>query len=465
MLFGTNSNYFIKYKRLKKMSYFVGLEIFINIWKAFFYTYSKGIPKAFWNQILITLILIIFYRIGTYIPIPGIDTKSVSEILLLEKETLGIFNHIDFLMGGSLGRISIFSLNLVPYLSASLLFNLLMTSSKTFREKSKNQKASFLIQISTVFISVLQSYGILIYIEKINNHFYKQLGIEILVSEANGSYFTLSTILTLVGASLALQWMAQKITTYGVGNGITLILLTGVLAEISKSLWELSLISKIVICFTFLLVSYLILIVEQTSISIPISYLQHFSLWYEKQNSYVPYVTIPINVFGIIPLIIYQVLYGFLINSNLLFNELELSLTYYFIIQFLLLLASCLLVRNILVHSFSKKEILLLIRKQMLAFHGFHIGKEVSNYLNTIFNSLLGVNFLYFLLVSIIPEIIFNFVSSFYVLNDYHLNGITIFLIVKIIISIIKQIKNPFLFDITKQIGRKEAITSFFFKK
>jgi len=450
------------------MSHLIGLEIFINTWKAFFYSYSIKLPKVFWYKVIFTLIFIMIYRIGTYIPIPGIDAKSLSLFLTLEENNYGLFNHINFLMGGSIGRISIFSLNLVPYLSANLLFNLLLSSNKTFKEKVRSKEASFFIQAITVLIAIIQSYGILVYLGRLNNNLYEKVGVQLLSTQAMAMelYFSITTVLILVVASLILQWVAQKITSYGVGNGISIILISGIIAEISKSIWDLSLMSKIVICFTFLIISYFILIIEQTSITIPISLLQSFSLWYEKQGP-IPYsVTIPINIFGLTPLILYQVLYSLFISFNKEFVFLNnLEITDYFFIQAILLMSSCLIVRSILINNLSKKEILLSVRKQLLTFHGFRLGTEISNYMNIIFNSLIGINFLYFLYISLMPEIIFNFISSFYSLDEYHLNGITIFLIVKIVISIIKQIKNTLLFDISKQIGRKEAMNAFFFKK
>ena len=448
------------------MSYFIGLELFINTGKAFFYSYISKVPKILWYKVLITLALIIIYRIGTYIPIPGIDIKSLHQIFILEIGNYDLFHHINFLMGGSLGRISIFSLNLIPYLSANLLFNSLILSNRFFKEKIKNDQTLFLIQSITVIIAIIQSYGILIYLKKINNYFYEKTGLEILTSEGNNFYFTITTIFTLVISTLILQWIAQKITNYGIANGITTILLSGIIAEISKSIWEISIPSKIVIVLTFLIIAYLVLLVEQSSISIPILPLQFFSLWYEKQNPILFHITIPINIFGITPLIIYQILYGIVINFNkkLLIFSTDLGSLYYFL-QILILMISCLIVRIFLINNLSRKEVLFSIKKQMLAFHGFHLGKEISNYLNLLFNSLIGINFLYFLLVSLIPDIIYYLVSNFYNLDNYHLNGITIFLIVKIAISIIKEIKSNFLYNISKQIGRKEAIDAFFLKK
>lgn len=444
----------IKLKGLM-MSHFMGLDIFITVWRSFFYSYTIKIPRSFRYKILITVIFILIYRLGTYVPILGVDTKILSQIYSLEYNQSALFSHFNFLMGGSLGRISIFSLNLIPYLSANLVFNILMSSSSQFKNKMKHKKHKLLIQLGTVFIAVIQSAGILIYLKKINFHFYEKTGLLLFMVEANNIYFDFINMLTLLAATLFLQWIGQKITKYGIGNGITIILVSGIFSEISKSLWEINTISKIVFLLVFMFVFYIVFLIEQSSIAVPVIPTQSISIWYEKQEPTPYFITIPINIFGLTPLILYQVLYSVVIHlEESVVSYMQIKMVSPLVIQIITLIASCFIIRGILINSVANKEILLSVKKQMLLFQGLYLGKETLYYFTSILNSLIVINFIYFLVISTIPEVLFSFISNFYVI-EYHINGITIFLVAKISISIIKDMKSKILLEISKKIGEK----------
>lgn len=120
---------------------------------------------------------------------------------------------------------------------------------------------------------------------------------------------------------------------------------------------------------------------------------------------------------------------------------------------------SCYITKKIILNSISKKEINFPLKKLIFTIHGFQIGKELSNYYIFIINYLLVINFLYFLLLLLIPKIFVFFISKYYIIN-YQLNGITVLLVSKIFFSIIKQIKNDLLYKKLKELSRKERFFS-----
>lgn len=296
------------------MYHLIGIHTFFDTWKTFFYFYNFKIPKEFWYKVIITLFLIFFYRIGSYIPLPGININILNQIFLLKYGDSNIINQINLLMGGSLSRMSIFSLHLIPYLVTNLLFNLIFNNlsflKKIKKERQNNKKLDLLIQISTFFIAFIQSIFILYFLKKLNFEFLNEFGLKFLISE--NIYVDFIIITTLIIGTLILQWIGNKIEKYGLGNGITIILFSGIVSEISRNFWEISLINKVFIFFIFFILLYIIITIEEASISLPIVTTQSLSIWSLKESiSIFFYILIPLNFFNIIPIIIYHFLINF----------------------------------------------------------------------------------------------------------------------------------------------------------
>src|SRR6201994_4553930 len=180
------------------------------------------------SRIWFTLGALVIYRLGTYIPIPGIDPGILQDVF--SRNAGGILGMFDMFSGGALGRMAIFALNIMPYISASIIIQLLTTVSPTLEALKKegesgrkmlNQYTRYL----TVILAAFQSYGIAVGLEGAGN----------VVSDP-GLFFRLSTAITLTGGTMFLMWLGEQITSRGIGNGISLIILSGIVAELPTAL-------------------------------------------------------------------------------------------------------------------------------------------------------------------------------------------------------------------------------------
>src|SRR5229473_3711538 len=180
------------------------------------------------NRIWFTLGALVIYRLGTYIPIPGIDPTILTEIF--SRNAGGILGMFDMFSGGALGRMTIFALNIMPYISASIIIQLLTAVSPTLETLKKEgesgrKKLNQYTRFGTVLLAAFQSYGIAVGLEGAGN----------VVSDP-GMFFRLSTAITLTGGTMFLMWLGEQITSRGIGNGISLIILSGIVAELPSAL-------------------------------------------------------------------------------------------------------------------------------------------------------------------------------------------------------------------------------------
>jgi len=180
------------------------------------------------KRIWFTLGALIVYRLGTYIPLPGIDPHVLDAIF--SQQQGGILGMFDMFAGGALSRMTIFALNIMPYISAAIIMQL-MTSINPKMEQLKKEGESGRKKINqytrylTVLITALQAYGISVGLESMTSN-----GMSAVIDP--GLFFRFTTVITLVGGTLFLMWLGEQITARGVGNGISLIIFSGIVANL-----------------------------------------------------------------------------------------------------------------------------------------------------------------------------------------------------------------------------------------
>jgi len=184
------------------------------------------------KRIWFTLGALIVYRLGTYIPLPGIDPTVLSDIF--KQQSGGILGLFNVFAGGALERMTIFALNIMPYISASIIMQLLTTVIPSFEAMKKEGEAgrkriNQYTRYGTVLLAVVQAYGIAIGLEGMTG------GRGGAVIEP-GLFFRLVTVVTLTGGTMFLMWLGEQITQRGVGNGISLIIFAGIIAELPRAL-------------------------------------------------------------------------------------------------------------------------------------------------------------------------------------------------------------------------------------
>ncbi|TDK43907.1 preprotein translocase subunit SecY [Antarcticimicrobium luteum] len=179
------------------------------------------------NRILFTLGLLIVYRLGTFIPVPGIDGAALREFM--QQAGQGIGGMVSMFTGGALGRMGIFALGIMPYISASIIVQLLTAMVPSLEQLKKEgeqgrKKMNQYTRYGTVALATVQAYGLAVSLETGD------------LATDPGLYFRFSTMVTLVGGTMFLMWLGEQITSRGLGNGISLIIFVGIIAEVPAAI-------------------------------------------------------------------------------------------------------------------------------------------------------------------------------------------------------------------------------------
>ncbi len=181
------------------------------------------------QRIWFTLGALVIYRLGTYIPIPGIDPDILAQVF--EQQQGGILGMFDMFAGGALGRMSMFALNIMPYISAAIIMQLLTAVSPQLEALKKEgeagrKKINQYTRYGTVVLCIFQSFGIAKGLESTGSG----------AVLAPGPFFEFTTVVTLTGGTIFLMWLGEQITQRGVGNGISLIIFSGIVANLPSAM-------------------------------------------------------------------------------------------------------------------------------------------------------------------------------------------------------------------------------------
>jgi preprotein translocase subunit SecY len=184
------------------------------------------------KRIWFTLGALIVYRLGTWIPLPGIDPSILQDIF--QQQAGGILDMFNMLSGGAFARMTIFALNIMPYISASIIMQLLQAIHPHFEALKKEgevgrKKLNQYTRYGTVVLAALQAYGIAVGLEGMS-------GSQGAAVAEPGAFFRATTVITLVGGTMFLMWLGEQITARGIGNGISLIIFVGIIAEVPAAL-------------------------------------------------------------------------------------------------------------------------------------------------------------------------------------------------------------------------------------
>jgi preprotein translocase subunit SecY len=185
---------------------------------------AEELKKRIW----FTVGALLVYRLGTYIPLPGIDPNIWEQVF--QTQAGGILGMFNMFSGGGIHRMAIFALNIMPYISASIIIQLMTTVSPTLEQLKKEGESGRKImnqytRYLTVVLAAFQSYGIAVGLEGSGN----------VVSDP-GLTFVISTVITLTGGTIFLMWLGEQVTARGIGNGTSLIIMSGIVAQLPSAL-------------------------------------------------------------------------------------------------------------------------------------------------------------------------------------------------------------------------------------
>ena len=401
------------------------------------------------NRILFTLGLLIVYRLGTFIPVPGIDGAALRDFV--EQAGQGIAGMVSMFTGGALGRMGIFALGIMPYISASIIVQLLTSMVPALEQLKKEgeqgrKKINQYTRYGTVALALFQAYGLAASLEAGD------------LAHDPGWYFRASVIITLVGGTMFLMWLGEQITARGIGNGISLIIFVGIIAEVPAALAQFfesgrsGAISPAVIIGVIVMVVAVIAFVvfmERALRKITIQYprRQVGMKMTEAQNSHLP---VKVNPAGVIPAIFASSLLLLPVTISTFSGQdtgpiMSTILAYFGPGQPLYLLFFAAMIVffayfytfNV---SFKPDDVADNLKNQNGFVPGIRPGKKTAEYLEYVVNRILVLGAGYLAAVCLLPEILRGqFAIPFY------FGGTSVLIVVSVTMDTIQQVQSHLL--------------------
>ncbi len=400
------------------------------------------------KRILMTLLLLAVFRIGAHVPTPGVDGAALSQFF--ERASGSMLGFFDMFTGGALQKLTVFALGVMPYISASIIMELLAVVVPYIAELKKRgsegrEKITKHTRYLTVVISLIQGLGIAI-------------GIENMVAPdgspvvfIGGWSFRLITALTLTTGTIFLMWLGEKITSYGVGNGMSLIIMAGIISAFPSAVintyglmnsGELQIIPLILACGIMALSFIAIVFMETSQRRLPIQYVRKGNAGGKVQstNSYLP---LRLNPAGVIPIIFASTLITlpatvatfapndpFLQKLNYFFSP---SYPIYYFLEVGLIIFFTYFYTSII---FNPKDIAENISKSGGVIPGKRPGDATASYIDYVLTRLTFVGAIYLALVSILPQL---FISGFGL--PFYFGGTSLLIVVGVGLDVIQKVE------------------------
>ena len=260
------------------------------------------------KRVLFTLGLLAVYRLGNHVPTPGINAKALIDFF--EQNRSNWFGLVDMFSGGNLSRVTVFALGIMPYISASIILQLLTVVWPYLEKLSKEgelgrRKITQYTRYGTVLLSIVQSLGIAVYLEKMT------LGQQFQIVASPGIAFKMMTVLTLTTGTAFIMWLGEQITERGIGNGMSLLIFAGIVVGFPRGVidsvqriarGELGLLTAILLIVMMVLVVGAIVFVERGQRRITVQYAKRVvgRRMYGGQSTHLP---LRVNTSGVIPVI------------------------------------------------------------------------------------------------------------------------------------------------------------------
>ena len=410
------------------------------------------------NRILFTVIILAVYRLCTFVPLPGINPQQLQ--ILMDSNQQGLLGMFNVFAGGAVKRMAIFALGIMPYISSSIIIQLLTGTSDYFKNlKSQGEigrkKITQLTRYGTVLLASVQGYGLSVGLESSAN----------LVINP-GNFFKISTVTTIVAGTIFLMWLGEQITQRGIGNGISLIIFSGIVAEIPRALVTTFELGRTGAISTFMIIGIFILLVltimfivfmERALRKILINYpkRQMGNKIYGGESSHLP---LKINQAGVIPAIFASALLLLPVtfsNFNFSNNDTLLNISSFFSQGqplYMILYASGIIFFTFFYTSitFNPTETAENLRKHGGFIPGIRPGESTALYIDNILTKLTTIGALYLTLVCLMPEfLIANYPIPFY------LGGTSILIVVVVAIDTVTQVQTRLMSSQYEQLIKK----------
>ncbi len=406
------------------------------------------------KRIWFTILAMVVYRLGTYIPIPGINSAAFAQAF--GGQSQGILGMFNMFSGGAVERMAIFALNVMPYISASIIVQLMGTVYPPWEKlrkeggeagrKTLNQYTRYL----TVLLALFQSGSIAMGLQASPG-----------LVDNPGLFFVISTIVALTGGTMFLMWLGEQITSRGVGNGVSLIIFAGIVAGLPRGVWQmfemtrtgaLSAFAMFAIMGIAVAVIFAIVFVERSQRRLLVQYpkRQVGNRMFGGDTSFLP---LKINTAGVIPpifasslLLLPATVMGFLANANLpawaqwvpgMVGQLQHGQPAFMVAYGLLIVFFCFFYTSIVFNPDDTAENL---RKYGGFLPGIRPGKRTAEYLDYVLTRLTVIGAAYITLVCLLPEALIGFYKA-----PFYLGGTSILIVVTVTMDTVAQIQSHLL--------------------
>jgi preprotein translocase subunit SecY len=409
--------------------------------------------KELRERVLFTAVMLVVFRVGAVLPIPGINVRELSAYFLSQQNSGNpIVDYLDFFAGGAFSNFSVFMLGIMPYISMSIIMQLLLivfpSLKKISQEEGGRKKIQAYQRIGTVAVCLIQSFAVTQYAQSISRSVENLLNIGLVP-------FTLIAMLTVTTGTMFLMWIGEQITRRGIGNGISLLIFAGIVARLPQAVWELvgrvrngdlNLVFVIVVFVMFVAVVALVVFEQQGQRKIPVNYAKRVvgRKMYGAQNTYIPF---KINPSGVIPVIFASSILTFplqiasTIGGNVAWLEavsraLSPRGALYNVLYIVLIIFFAYFYTQV---SLNPIEIAKNIRENGGSIPGIRT-ERIEEYLTRILNRIVLPGSLYLALIAVIPTFIqwaFNFPSSI----SYLMGGTSLLILVGVDLDTMSQIE------------------------
>ncbi|MDH5611186.1 MAG: preprotein translocase subunit SecY [Gammaproteobacteria bacterium] len=412
---------------------------------------KKGNFHELKQRLLFVLGALIVFRIGTFIPVPGIDPNVLSTLFEQQQGSiLGVFNMFS---GGALGRMSMFALGIMPYISASIIMQLLAVTVPSLEQIKKEgeagrRKIAMYTRYFTLVLATFQSIGIATALQT------QSVGVDALVINP-GITFVFTAAITLVTGTMFLMWLGEQVTERGIGNGISIIIFAGIVAGLPTAIGgtlelvrtgELHTLATIFLFALAVLVTAFVIFVERGQRRITVNYAkrQQGRRLYAAQSSHLP---LKLNMAGVIPpifassIILFPATMGSWVGQNKgmewlqdIASVLSPGQPIYVMLYAIAIIFFCFFYTAL---QFNARDTADNLKKSGAFIPGIRPGDQTAKYIDKVMTRLTFVGALYITLVCLLPEFLILYWNV-----PFYFGGTSLLIIVVVVMDFMAQIQS-----------------------
>jgi preprotein translocase subunit SecY len=404
---------------------------------------QNKVNKELKQRIIFTIFILLIYRFGTFVPIPGINTEVLKSIF--NSGDADMFSMINLFSGGALERMSIFALNIMPYITSSIVMQLMTSMHKGLEALKKEgefgrAKINQYTRYLTIILAFIQSMGV----------YYALSSAETNAFVSDSNVFMWTTAVSLVGGTVMLMWFGERITSSGIGNGISLIIFVGIVSSLPSTVVQVFDLSKtgvysfiVVILFFVFFIGFLMIVcfVEKVHKKVKIQY-PNMAMMKASGNSDSSFLPLKINISGVIPPIFASSILMFPVaimqfmgsENDMLATALRRGGAIYLIAFALLILFFSYFYSSIV---FNTEEVANNLKKSNCFILGIRPGQATAEHLDKLVSRLTLIGAIYLIFVCIVPEIL---VTNYSI--PLQIGGTGILIMVNVVLDLVNQIQS-----------------------